>query len=134
MAVVATDLRALTRGEILEPHDEGYEAARAAFNALATGRPIYIFRPADERDVVAAEGFACDALIGARLVTVDGDVLDVDEQHEPELLWGLRGGGGNFGIVTHLRYALASVGRMYGGALRFRGDGIRDVILRTLEI
>src|SRR3954469_11663053 len=60
MAVVATDLRALTRGEILEPHDEGYEAARAAFNALATGRPTYIFRPADERDIVPAGRWAVD--------------------------------------------------------------------------
>ena len=84
--------------------------------------------------ILASQGYACDALIGARMVTVDGDVIDVDDQHEPELLWGLRGGGGNFGIVTHLRYALTSVPRMYGGALRFRGDGIRDVILRAFEI
>jgi FAD/FMN-containing dehydrogenase len=68
------------------------------------------------------------------MVTIDGDVIEVDDQHEPELLWGLRGGGGNFGIVTHLRYALTPVPRMYGGALRFRGSGIRDVIMRVFEI
>jgi len=68
------------------------------------------------------------------MVTIDGDVIDIDDQHDPELLWGLRGGGGNFGIITHLRYALTPVPRMYGGALRFRGDGIRDVIMRVFEI
>jgi FAD/FMN-containing dehydrogenase len=68
------------------------------------------------------------------MVTIDGDVIDIDDQHEPELLWGLRGGGGNFGIVTHLRYALTPVPRMFGGALRFRGAGIRDVIMRAFEI
>jgi FAD/FMN-containing dehydrogenase len=84
--------------------------------------------------LLASEGFACDALIGAQLVTVNGEVLEVDERREPELMWALRGGGGNFGIVTRLRYRLTRVERMFGGALRFRGDGIRDVILRTLEL
>jgi FAD/FMN-containing dehydrogenase len=84
--------------------------------------------------LLSSEGFACDSLIGAQLVTSDGEVIEVDERHEPELLWGLRGGGGNFGVVTRLRYAITPVERMYGGALRFRGDGLRDVILRALEI
>ena len=228
--VVARDLRALTRGQVLEPRDDDYESARAAFNALAVGRPAYILRPADLPDVVAAvrwavdrdlaigvrggghsvaghsspegallvdlsswrgatvdpvartadalggsrlmdldaataafglaapsgtfvdtgiggltltggiswilasAGFACDALVGAQVVTMTGDVLEVDEDQEPELLWGLRGGGGNFGIVTRLRYALTSVPQMFGGAVRFRGDGVRDAILRVLEL
>jgi FAD/FMN-containing dehydrogenase len=84
--------------------------------------------------LLSSEGFACDALIGAQLVTADGDVLEVDEQREPEVLWGLRGGGGNFGIVTHLRYALTPVPAMFGGRLRFRGDALREAILRTFEV
>lgn len=224
------DLRGRTRGEVIEPADGGYEAARKAYNAMATGRPAIIFRPADLTDIVAAvrwaagsdlpigvrggghsvaghsspdgallvdlsrwrgatvdpatktadalagsrlmdldaatfayglaapsgtfidtgiggltlsggiswllssEGFACDALIGAQLVTADGDVLEVDEEHEPELLWGLRGGGGNFGVVTRLRYALTEVPAMFGGRLRFRGGSLRDAILRTFEV
>src|SRR3954451_25211070 len=186
------DLRARTRGEVIEPGDAGYEAARAAYNAMATGRPVSILRPADLSDIIAgvrwaaesdlaigvrggghsvaghsspnrallidlsrwrgatldsaaktadelggsrlmdldaatfayglaapsgtfidtgigglaltagiswllsSEGFACDSLIGAQLVTVDGEVIEVDEQREPELMWALRGGGGNF--------------------------------------
>jgi FAD/FMN-containing dehydrogenase len=224
------DLRGYTRGEILQPSDVGYEGAREAYNAMATGRPAVLFRPADLADIVAAvrwaaesdlaigvrggghsvaghsspdgallidlsrwrgatvdpvartvdalagcrlmdldaatvayglaapsgtfidtgiggltlsggiswllssEGFACDAMIGAQLVTADGDVLEVDEKSEPELLWGLRGGGGNFGIVTHLRYALTEVPAMFGGRMRFRGTALRDAILGTFEV
>src|SRR5690242_11624533 len=66
--VLARDLRALTRGQVLAPRDDGYESARAAYNALATGRPAYIFRPADVPDIVAAVRWAVesDLAIGVR--------------------------------------------------------------------
>jgi FAD/FMN-containing dehydrogenase/DNA-binding HxlR family transcriptional regulator len=51
-------------------------------------------------------GVAADNLVAARLVTVDGEVLDVDEDRHPEVLWGLRGGGGGLGVVTSFRYRL----------------------------
>jgi FAD/FMN-containing dehydrogenase len=210
------DLRGRTRGEVMEPSDGGYEAARAAYNAMATGRPAAILRPADMPDIIAAvrwaaesglaigvrggghsvaghsspdgallvdlsrwrgatvdpaaktadalagsrlmdldaatyayglaapsgtfidtgiggltltggiswllssEGFACDALIGAQLVTADGEVLEVDEQREPELLWGLRGGGGNFGIVTSFLFKAYPVHTDYAGPMLWR--------------
>ena len=47
-------------------------------------------------------GLSCDNLVGAELVTADGDVLHVDEESDPDLLWALRGGGGNFGVATEL--------------------------------
>ena len=84
--------------------------------------------------LVASEGFACDALIGAEVVTASGEVVQVEERTEPDLLWALRGGGGNFGVVTRLRYRLASVPATYGGRLRFRGDGIAEVIERAFEL
>ena len=84
--------------------------------------------------LLPSEGFACDALIGAQVVTAAGDVVEVDEQHEPDLLWALRGGGGNFGVVTRLRYRLTPVPTIYGGWLRYRGDGVLEVLQRVFEL
>ncbi|MGH3963674.1 MAG: FAD-binding oxidoreductase [Pseudonocardiaceae bacterium] len=59
-------------------------------------------------------GLAADNLIAAQVVTADGTVLDVDDTTDPELMWGLRGGG-NFGIVTVFRFQLHDVGLVFGG-------------------
>jgi FAD/FMN-containing dehydrogenase len=51
-------------------------------------------------------GFTCDTLVGAEVVTADGAVVRAGNGGDLELLWALRGGGGNFGVVTELEYAL----------------------------
>lgn len=55
-------------------------------------------------------GLTCDNIVGARVVTADGVLLDVNEENHPDLFWAIRGGGGNFGVVTRFEFALHAVG------------------------
>ncbi len=62
-------------------------------------------------------GLAADNLLSVELVTADGSVLTVSADEHPDLFWGLRGGGGNFGIATSLEYRLHPIGPMITGGL-----------------
>ncbi|HEX6077280.1 MAG TPA: FAD-binding oxidoreductase [Micromonosporaceae bacterium] len=62
-------------------------------------------------------GLTCDNLIGAQMVTPDGDVINISETEHPDLLWALRGGGGNFGVVTSFKFQLHQVGPMMAAGL-----------------
>lgn len=74
-------------------------------------------------------GLACDNLIGAQIVTATGDVLQVNEDSHADLLWALRGGGGNFGVVTSLHFKLHPVGPfIFGGISAFPAARAREVV------
>jgi hypothetical protein len=63
------------------------------------------------------DGLTIDSLLAVDLVTADGSELRVDADHHPDLFWAVRGGGGNFGVVTRLRYRLHDVRAFTGGML-----------------
>ena len=62
-------------------------------------------------------GLAIDALQAVEIVTANGEVLTASATEHPDLFWAVRGGGGNFGIVTRFQYRLSPVGQVLGGAL-----------------
>ena len=67
--------------------------------------------------LVRKHGLTIDNLLAAEIVTADGRLRRVDGETEPELFWALRGGGGNFGVVTRLKYRLHPVDTVVGGLL-----------------
>ena len=74
-------------------------------------------------------GMTCDNLVGAELVLPSGAVLSVDESRDAEVLWGLRGGGGNFGVVARFIFRLHPVSQIVGGVAGY-GDGDAEAALR----
>ena len=62
-------------------------------------------------------GMTIDSVLAAEIVTADGRHLRADEEHEPDLFWAIRGGGGNFGVVTRFKFRLHALPHFTGGIL-----------------
>ncbi len=73
-------------------------------------------------------GLACDNLIGATVVTACGQVIQTDAESEPELIWGLKGGGGNFGVVVDLTFRLHPVTTVLAGYVGFPLEMVQDAL------
>src|SRR5512135_2910938 len=67
--------------------------------------------------LVRKHGLTIDDLLAVEVVTADGTRLHVDSERHPDLFWALRGGGGNFGVVTRLQYRLHELDTILGGLL-----------------
>jgi FAD/FMN-containing dehydrogenase len=80
-------------------------------------------------------GLSCDNLLAVELVTADGRELRADDRQHPELLWACKGGGGNFGVVTALEFALHPVGPLIlGGLMAWPESGGPEVARRYRDI
>jgi len=75
-------------------------------------------------------GLACDNLVSADVVTADGQLLTASEDSHPELFWALRGGGGNFGVMTSFEYRLHPVGPTVFAGPVFYGAADAAQVLR----
>src|SRR5206468_846644 len=73
-------------------------------------------------------GLTCDNLLSADVVTADGKLLVASASEHTDLFWGLRGGGGNFGIVTSFEYQLHPVGPVLAGMLLYPFAKAKEVL------
>ena len=79
--------------------------------------------------LMRAHGLACDNLLSAEVVTADGQVVTASADENTDLYWGIRGGGGNFGILTSLEYRLHPVGpTVASGPIFYPGDRAEEVL------
>ena len=78
--------------------------------------------------LMSTQGLACDNLIAVELVTADGEVLEVTDESHPDLMWGLRGGGGNFGVAASLTYRLRPLPMVVGGLIAHPFEAAGDML------
>src|SRR5918999_2780800 len=128
------------KGRVITPEDPTYDQARTAWvetgatalqvtEALAEHGMVIGFGDSGSVGVggitlgggigflVRAFGMTIDSLVAAEIVTADGTHLRADAKHEPDLFWAIRGGGGNFGVVTRLQFRLNELPHFTGGIL-----------------
>ena len=78
--------------------------------------------------LVRKHGLCCDNLLEAEIVTADGSLLKISPKENAELFWGIRGGGGNFGIVTSMKFQLYKLDKVVGGMILYPQNNAKEVI------
>ena len=72
--------------------------------------------------MVRNHGLTIDSLVAAEIVTADGQQLRVDADTHPDLFWAIRGGGGNFGVVTHFEFIAQTGTDVHAGTIMYAAD------------
>jgi FAD/FMN-containing dehydrogenase len=75
-----------------------------------------------------AHGLSCDNLLSAEVVLADGRIVTASDTEHPDLFWALRGGGGNFGVVTDFEFRLHRVSEVYAGLMMFEVEDAADIL------
>jgi FAD/FMN-containing dehydrogenase len=84
--------------------------------------------------LMGTQGLTCDNLVRADVVLANGQQVVAGADGDPDLLWALRGGGGNFGVVTSFEFRLADPGPIMGGMLRYPIRAAEQVLRRVADV
>ncbi len=78
--------------------------------------------------MVRKYGLTIDSLVSAEVVTADGKILRTSENENPDLFWAIRGGGGNFGIVTNFEFTAYPLNAVFAGIIQFEMDKVFELL------
>jgi FAD/FMN-containing dehydrogenase len=109
----------------------GYAAATGAIGAVGVAG---LTLGGGYGPLLGVAGLALDTMLGAEVVLADGSIVTTDAEHEPELFWALRGGGGNFGVVTSLRLRLQPYPTVLAGSVLFPFSQAAEVLAGFAEL
>jgi FAD/FMN-containing dehydrogenase len=142
-AIVA-DLSAVNRvlvdPERLQAHAGGgatwatFDAATAAYGLATTGGIVSttgvggLTLGGGIGYLARAHGLSCDNLLSAEVVLADGRIVTASNTEHPDLFWALRGGGGNFGVVTDFEFRLHPLSEVYAGLMMFEVEDAADIL------
>jgi hypothetical protein len=147
---IVIDLQEMRRVELSADHATALISGGArAMDVLAVTDPVGVVAAAGSSGAVGMAGLtlgggygaligrfglAADNLLAAEVVLADGRVVTADAKNESELLWSLRGGGGNFGVVTSMQVRLHSLRRVRSGMLAFPYSEVTTVLKGCADI
>lgn len=103
----------------------GASAATVGYGGFATGGGRATISP--------KYGLACDNIVGAEIVTADGELRNVSMESDPDLFWAIRGGGGNYGVITRFTVQAHSLSKVVAGKLVFPFKNASDILKKIRD-